>query len=245
MTKAGINPYAAFIIGVSAGLLFGLINGFIVTRLKLNSMVTTIGMQGVYGGITLVITKGQAVTQIPDSIFFIGKGNIGMFPIPFIIVLVMMIISFIFASKSKTGRYLYAIGNSKTAARILGIKVDNIRMLTFGIMGFLSALAGMLSVARLGSAQAAVGTTWAMNSIAACVIGGVLLTGGVGNPMGALIGAAIISIISNIIVLVGVNIYWQSAVSGIVVVFAIALPSILNIIRENRKGKKIAQSKTS
>ena len=243
MTKAGFNPYLSFLIGLMAGAFFGFVNGMLVTRLKLSSMVTTIGMQGVYGGITLVITKGQAVTQIPDAIFFIGKGNLGPVPIPFIVTLIVVIAALVFATKTKTGRYLYAIGNSKPAARILGIKVDNIRVLSFAIMGFLAALAGMLSVARLGSAQAAVGTTWPMNSIAASVIGGVLLTGGVGNPLGAFIGAAIISVISNVIVLVGVNIYWQSAVSGIVVVFAIALPSILNTVRERKRRLSMAKIK--
>ncbi len=240
MTSVGLNAYISFLLGLLSGVIFGMINGLLVTRLKLNSMVTTIGMQGVYNGITLVITKGKAVTQIPDSIFFIGKGDIGGIPIPFIIVIIVVAVAVVFVTRTQTGRYIYAIGNSRLAAKILGIKVDNIRVLVFGIMGFLSSLAGMLCLARLGSAQAAIGTNWPMNSIAACVIGGVLLTGGVGNPIGSLIGAAIICVISNIIVLIGVDIYWQSAVSGIVVLVAIALPSILNIFRERKKFKVIA-----
>ena len=98
-----------------------------------------------------------------------------------------------------------------------------------------------LYVARLGSAQATIGSNWAMNSIAASVIGGVLLTGGVGNPVGSFIGAAIICVISNVIVLFGVNIYWQQAVSGIVVVVAIALPSIMSILREKKRIKVLAK----
>lgn len=105
------------------------------------------------------------------------------------------------------------------------------------IVGFISALAGLLYVCRLGSAQTAIGEDWPMNSIAASVIGGVALTGGVGNPAGALIGAAVITIIQNIIVLFGVNSYWQSAVSGIVVVLAISFSSISTIVRENRQKR--------
>ncbi len=243
MTSVGMNPVLAFVLGLLSGAGFGALNGLLVTRLKINSMVTTIGMQGVYSGITLVITKGQAITQIPDSVLFLGKGDAGGIPISFIIMLVVMAVLLLYVSKTITGRYIYAIGNSKPAAKILGIKVDKIRVLMFTIMGFLSALAGMLCLARLGSAQAAVGTNWAMNSIAACVIGGVLLTGGVGSPAGAVIGTAIISIISNVIVLVGVNIYAQSAVSGIVVVLAIALPSILGIMRERKKAKGLGLEK--
>ena len=166
MTSMKINPFLAFAIGLLSGILFGVINGLLVTKLRLNSMVTTIGMQSLYGGITLVITKGKAVTNIPDAIFFLGKGNIGVFPIPFIFAIVVLIVIVYFVTKTKTGRYIYAIGNSREASKIMGIRVDAVRVLIYGIVGFISALAGMLYVARLGSAQAAIGNNWPMNSIA-------------------------------------------------------------------------------
>lgn len=237
MMNAGVNPFIAFFLGLVVGIIMGFINGFIITRLRLNAMVTTIGMQGVYGGITLVITKGRAITGIPEILTFLGKGNVLNIPVPFIISIIVTIIVTLFVTNSKTGRYIYAIGNSKDAAKVLGIRVDRIRVLIYAIVGFCSALAGMLYVARLGSAQASIGDKWPMNSIAAGVIGGVALTGGVGNPIGAMIGAAIICVISNVIVLFGVNMYWQDAVSGVVVVLAIALPSIMNIISEHKKSK--------
>ena len=182
MTSMKINPFLAFAIGLLSGILFGVINGLLVTKLRLNSMVTTIGMQSLYGGITLVITKGKAVTNIPDAIFFLGKGNIGVFPIPFIFAIVVLIVVIVyFVTKTKTGRYIYAIGNSREASKIMGVRVDAVRVQTYGIVGFISALAGMLNVARLGSGlQAAIGNNWPMNSIASSVIGGVSLTGGVG-----------------------------------------------------------------
>ena len=179
MTSMKVNPFLAFAIGLLSGILFGVINGLLVTKLRLNSMVTTIGMQSLYGGITLVITKGKAVTNIPDAIFFLGKGNIGVFPIPFIFAIVVLIVIVYFVTKTKTGRYIYAIGNSREASKIMGIRVDAVRVLIYGIVGFISALAGMLYVARLGAAQAAIGNNWPMNSIASSVIGGVSLTGGV------------------------------------------------------------------
>ncbi|GHU13748.1 ABC transporter permease [Spirochaetia bacterium] len=240
MTKGGLPPGLAVLLGVIVGLAMGAINGIIITKLKLNAMVATIGMQGIFNGTTLVITKGKAVTNIPESIHFLGKGSLGtIIPNPFIISLAVVVIATMFVSKTRRGRYIYAIGNSKPAAEILGIKVDRIRILTFSIVGVLSSIAGILYVTRLGSAQGNIGTTWPMNSIAGSVIGGVLLTGGVGNPVGAYIGAAILMVISNVIVLLGVNIYWQQAVSGFVVVVAIALPSVFNIIRENKRIKSI------
>ena len=237
MVDAKINPWIALMIGLLLGLLFGFINGMIITKLRLNSMVATIGMQGVYGGINLVLTKGKAITNIPENITVLGKGNIGAIPVPFVFCLIVLVVILFLVYKTKTGRYIYAVGNSREAAKILGIRVDRIRVMIYSIVGMISALAGLLYVCRLGSAQSTLGESWPMNSIAASVIGGVSLNGGIGNPAGALIGAAIISIISNMIVLFGVNAYWQQAVSGVVVVLAISFSSITEIIRENRQRK--------
>ena len=234
MIYAKINPWLALICGLIFGIFFGLLNGLIITKLRLNSMVATIGMQGVYGGINLVLTKGKAITGIPEQIQFLGKGSLGIVPMPFIFCIIVLILVLFLVKKTKTGRYIYAIGNSREAATILGIKVDQIRVFIYDVVGLISSLAGLLYVCRLGSAQSTLGESWPMNSIAASVIGGVSLNGGIGNPAGALIGAAIISIISNMIVLFGVNAYWQQAVSGIVVVLAISFSSIMEIIRERR-----------
>lgn len=234
MIYAKINPWVALICGLIFGIFFGLLNGLIITKLRLNSMVATIGMQGVYGGINLVLTKGKAITGIPEQIQFLGKGSLGIVPMPFIFCIIVLLLVLFLVKKTKTGRYIYAIGNSREAATILGIKVDKIRVFIYVAVGLISSLAGLLYVCRLGSAQSTLGESWPMNSIAASVIGGVSLNGGIGNPAGALIGTAIISIISNMIVLFGVNAYWQQAVSGIVVVLAISFSSIMEIIRERR-----------
>ncbi len=237
MVNKGWNPWLSVLIRLALGLIFGCINGLIITQLRLNSMVATIGMQGVYGGINLVLTKGKAITGVPEDIYFLGKGNIGPVPIPFIFCIIVLVLVLFMVKKTKTGRYIYAIGNSREAAKILGIKVNKIRVMIYSLVGLISSLAGLLYVARLGSAQTAVGENWPMNSIASSVIGGVSLTGGIGNPAGALIGAAIISIIQNMIVLFGVNVYWQSAVSGVVVVIAISFSSISEIMREKKQRK--------
>ena len=234
MIYAKINPWLALVCGLIFGIIFGLLNGLIITKLRLNSMVATIGMQGVYGGINLVLTKGKAITGIPEQIQFLGKGSLGIVPMPFIFCIIVLVLVLFLVKKTKTGRYIYAIGNSREAATILGIKVDQIRVFIYVVVGLISSLAGLVYVCRLGSAQSTLGESWPMNSIAASVIGGVSLNGGIGNPAGALIGAAIISIISNMIVLFGVNAYWQQAVSGIVVVLAISFSSIMVIIRERR-----------
>lgn len=237
MVTGSVNPYLALVLCLLLGVILGAINGLIVTGLNLNSIVVTIGMTGVYGGINLVLTKGKAITNIPKEIYFLGQGSVLGVPMPFVI-MIFVLIAIIFITKyTQFGRYMFAIGNSPEAAKILGIKVKKVRTLVFVLVGFLSALAGMLMVARLGTAQPSIGETWALNSIAASVIGGIALTGGIGNPFGAILGTAIISIIQNMIVLFGVSPYWQTAVSGVIVVLAISFQSVTTMVAARKKRK--------
>jgi len=230
MVNASMNPYIAFVLSLLLGAGFGFINGILVTTFNLNALVVTIGMTGVYQGINLVITKGKAIIGIPREIYFLGQGTFFNIPMPFIIMLITLLIIVFITKFTIFGRYMYAIGNSKEAAEMLGIRVKRVRIVTFMITGLLAALAGMLMVARLGSSQPSIGESWVMDSIASSVIGGVALTGGVGSPAGALLGAAIIAIVNNIIVLFGVSPYWQTAVSGAIVVAAVIIDSVSRMI---------------
>lgn len=226
MVKMGLDPWLAFALCLVIGAIFGLINGLLVTLLRLPSLVLTIGMAGVYGGLNLVITKGVAITGIPADIGFLGSGKWLGLPIPFWVMLVFLALACFITLKTPFGRYMYAVGSNLSAAKMLGIRTDRVRVGVFAFAGFLAALAGMLMVARLGSAQPSIGDSWVLGPIAASVIGGVPTTGGIGTPLGAIFGAAIIGVIENIIVLLGISPYWQSMVSGAIVVVAIALDSI-------------------
>jgi ribose transport system permease protein len=239
MVNLGVPPALTFVCCLLFGACFGVINGTIITRLRLNAMVVTIGMQGVYGGVNLVITKGKAIVNIPQGIQFLGKGNLLGIPMPFVITIIILLIVLFLTQRTTFGRYIYAIGNNREAVEILGVNVNMVRTLVYGLVGMLSALTGVLMVARLGASQPSIGDSWVMNSIAASVIGGVALTGGVGSPAGAVLGAAIIGIIQNLIVLYGVNVYWQTAVSGVVVVLAISFDSISTIAGEAKKRRKV------
>jgi len=226
MVDVGINPYLSLILCLLLGAILGMLNGLITVHLKLSSLIVTIGTAGIYKGINLVMSEGRAITDIPKEIYFLGQGYLFSIPLPFIIMLIVLVLIVFLTKYTPFGRYMYAVGNSKEASWILGIKVNFIRITTFMITGLLAALAGMIMVARLGSSQPAIGELWVLNSIAAAVIGGVALTGGIGSPAGALVGASIIGVIENIIVLYGVSVYWQTAVSGVIIVGAVALDSI-------------------
>jgi ribose transport system permease protein len=238
MLNGHVPPYLALLISLLCGILLGVVNGLIITRLKLNAMIVTIATQGVYAGITLVITRGRAIVGIPAQIHYLGRGSLAGIPVPFIIAVLLLILILFLTQKTTFGRYMYAIGNNKEAAKILGINVNLVRTVVYAMMGFLCAAAGLLMIARLGNSQPAIGDVWVMNSIAASVIGGVALTGGIGNPFGAVIGACILSIIQNMIVLFNVNTYWQTAVSGIVVLIAISFDSLGDIIGEARSRRR-------
>lgn len=222
MVQAGLPWGVALVLALVLGMALGLLNGFLVTALGLHSLVLTIGTAGIYGGAILVLTKGVAITGIPEGIQFLGRGDFLGVPVPFIIMLVVLAVALFLTIRTPMGRYMYAIGNNAAAARMLGIRVDRIRLLVFTFAGMLSALAGLLMVARLGTAQPSIGQAWVLAPIAASVIGGVATTGGVGSPLGAIFGAGIIAIIENIIVLFGVSPYWQGVVSGAIVVLAIS-----------------------
>lgn len=226
MVQAGLPWGMALVLALALGMALGFLNGFLVTTLGLHSLVLTIGTAGIYGGAILVLTKGVAITGIPQGIQFLGRGDVFGLPVPFLIMLVVLVAALFLTMKTSMGRYMYAIGNNAAAARMLGIRVDRIRILVFTFAGMLSALAGLLMVARLGTAQPSIGQTWVLAPIAAAVIGGVATTGGVGSPLGAIFGACIIAIIENIIVLFGVSPYWQGVVSGAIVVIAISFDAI-------------------
>ncbi|WP_182086427.1 ABC transporter permease [Aureimonas sp. ME7] len=226
MVQAGLPPVVALPLALLLGAMLGFLNGLLVTRLGLHSLVLTIGTAGIYGGAILVLTKGVAITGIPADIQFLGRGDWLALPVPFVVMLVVLALALFLTVKTPMGRYMYAIGNNPAAARMLGIRVDRIRLLVFTLAGLLSALAGLLMVARLGTAQPSIGQTWVLAPIAAAVIGGVATTGGVGSPLGAIFGAGIIAIIENIIVLFGVSPYWQGVVSGAIVVLAISFDAL-------------------
>lgn len=226
MVQAGLNPWLSLFLCLLLGAGCGALNGLLVTRLRLHSLVLTIGMAGVYSGVNLVATRGVAITGIPDQIGFLGQGIVAGLPVPFLVMLGCLAVAGFLMFRTPFGRYIYAIGNNTAAARMLGMRVDFVRTTVFGIAGLLSAMAGILMVARLGTAQPSIGEDWVLPPIAAAVIGGVATTGGMGSPIGAIFGAAIIGIIENIIVLYGVSPYWQSVVSGGIVVLAISFDSI-------------------
>lgn len=227
MVDYQIDPVLAIVVVIAAGVLAGTINGLIITTFNLNSLVVTIGMLSVYSGLNLFITQGRTIVGMSPGITYLGTSTVLGVPIPLWIMLAVFVLAVLLTTKTVFGRQLYAVGNSPEAARIVGISAQRVRVVAFGIAGGLAGMAGVLLSFRLLSAQAALGQSWLLPSIAAPVIGGIATTGGIGTIWGALIGSAIMVVIGNIIVLGGVGIYLQQVVTGLIVVVAVALDAFM------------------
>ncbi|MGA2764571.1 MAG: ABC transporter permease [Spirochaetia bacterium] len=221
-----MNPVLAMAVGLAAGALLGCINGLLITAFNLNSLVLTIGTQTAFTGLNLLVTRGRTITGLPEKVTFLGAGSLFEIPMPVYFLVGVFAIALFIATKTVLGRQLYAIGNSHEAARIVGIKEQKVRVIAYSLAGVFAGLAGILMGFRLLSAQTAIGQTWVLPSIAAPVIGGIATTGGIGSIAGALFGGAIMGVIGNIIVLGGVDVYWQQVFNGVIVVLAITLDSL-------------------
>jgi ribose transport system permease protein len=187
----------------------------------------TIGTLSVFSGLNLLITQGLTVVGLPDSVTFLGSGSLWGVPMPVYFMFAAFLVILFLTTRTVYGRQVYAVGSSREAARIVGIRQKRVRVAAYAVAGALAGLAGMLMCFRLGSAQAAIGQSWLLPSIAAPVIGGIATTGGIGTIWGALIGSAIMVVIGNIIVLGGVNVYMQQIVLGLIVVVAVAVDAML------------------
>jgi len=221
-----MNPILAIIIGVLFGALMGMINGGLITRFNLNPIVLTIGAMYAYDGFNLVYTEGRNITGFPLYITRLGGGSLWGIPIPAFFLLGIFILYYFLTQKTVYGRKIYALGNNREAARIVGIKVDRLRVIGYSLAGAVSGLAGILMAFRMAAAQSTIGAEWLLPSIAAPVIGGIAIKGGIGSIAGALIGAALMTVIGNIIVLAGVAAYWQQAVNGTIIILAVVVDSI-------------------
>jgi ribose transport system permease protein len=225
--SAGASLLVALLAGLGTGLVVGLCNGLVVTRVGLNPFITTLGTLSAIRGLTYGIVQGGAVTP-PDNragnaFTNLGTSTIGVIPYPVIIMLVIGFILMIFLNQTPWGRYIYAIGGNEPAARLLGIKVNRYKMLMYVISGLAAAVGGILLTAKSGTALPDAATGYELNVIAAVIIGGTSLTGGRGTMPGVLIGAALLGVINNGIVLAGLAGYWQQLIIGLVIVGAATL----------------------
>ncbi len=224
----GWNPWLASLVGFATTSVVGLVIGFFVTKVRLSHLITTLSILGILRGLCLIITKGTPLSlyQLPDNFKFMGVGKI--FGIPFVIILffIIVIICDFLIRRSTLIRTVFYVGSNEKAAMFSGINVDKVKISVAVLCSSLAGLAGIIYMARFTSATPTFGQGLEMTAISAAVIGGASLTGGKGTVLGAVLGITLLQIVTSSMILLNINPYWQTFITGMILLTAITLDSL-------------------
>ena len=207
------------------GLVCGAFNGVLISKAKINPLIATLASSWIFNGIILVTTQGWPVVDLPATFIKISKGGIIGIPNLVLIMIALAIIVSFYLSSTYWGRFIYAIGGNEQAAILTGINADAMKISCYCFSGVFAGVAGILLASRVATASPEGGMNWALPSIAAAVIGGVAIGGGKGKIYGVIAGAILFSLINNALVLSRVSSYWQSLVTGVILVLAVLADS--------------------
>ena len=219
----GFTVLGGILVSLLIGLLLGLFNGWAITKFSLPPFVATLAMLTIARGATMLYTQGIPISNLGSSFEFIGSGWFLGIPVPVWVSLVVVLVVVFITRKTAFGRYIYAIGGNEKAAFLSGININNIKLVVYGIAGMMAGVGGVLVTSRLNSAQPNAGASYELDSIAAVVIGGTSLSGGLGTVTGTVIGATIIGVLNNGLVLLNVSPFWQQVVKGLVILLAVII----------------------
>jgi rhamnose transport system permease protein len=225
----GISPMIIIVIAVAVGIICGMINGALVSKLKILPIIATLGMMNIFRGLTYMVSKGSWVLQndMPSSFLGIATGKFMGINNLVLMALVIYVIGYVFLSYSRTGRKIYAVGNSEESAEVSGIKTKRILWLAYVIMGAIAGFAGLLYVCKFGAAQGETAVGYEMNVIAACVLGGVSISGGTGKVQGVLLGALLLGLLNNAMPLINISAFWQEAIRGLIILLSVMSNSLI------------------
>jgi len=223
----GVTPWLSVVIAIGVGGVFGLVNGLGIVALRIQPFVMTLATLAIGAGVALSISNGSEIlTKRSDGfVNFLGNGGIGSFPGEFIVFAAVVAVGWVVARYTTFGRHVYAVGANAETARLSGIRVQRVLLAVYVIVGACAGLAGVMTSAQLGAGEPTAGSLTNLQAIAAVVIGGVSLFGGRGGVIGGLIGAFVLAIIANVLVLLGVSPYSSQTIQGIVIIAAVLIGS--------------------
>jgi len=221
--KQGLPIYPAMTLALAAGAGLGAISGLLIVKGRLPPFVATLAMMAVGRGLTLAYTQGWTIPIMLDEFTFWGTGKIGPVPVPVVVLAVVFVAAYIVLTRTKFGLHVYAVGGHQETARLAGININLVTTAVYVISGFTAALAGIITAARLWSAQPNVAAGLELDAIAASVLGGTSLFGGVGSVAGTIVGAFIMGVLNNGLNLLEVSSYYQKVIKGIVFILAVLL----------------------
>jgi ribose transport system permease protein len=220
------TAFGAIVAGIAVGLLLGLHNGVVITRLRLPPFVATLGMMSIGRGLTMLWTNGFPITSLGPTFAFIGTGNWLGVPTAIWVTALLVTLFYLISVHTTLGRYIYAVGGSEKAAAFAGLNVNRVKLSVYTLGGGLAAVAGVIQTARLDSATPVAGLGYELDSIAAVVIGGTSLSGGRGSILGTVLGCLIIGVLNNGLVLMEVSPFWQAVIKGYVIIAAVAVDKL-------------------
>lgn len=224
--EAGASIPLAVLIGLVTGLACGFLNGALITWLRVEPFIVTLGTLGIVRGLALIISKGLPVHKVPPQFSYLGEGNLLGVPFVLWILLACAVLMHVILERTKLGRYAFAIGSNKDAAIYAGIPIAFHLTAVYAVSGLLCGLAGMVEASRLMTGQPTAGLGYELQVIAAVVIGGGSLRGGEGSVIGTLIGAFIMGLLSNGSDLLGISPYHQQAIIGAVIILAVSVDEL-------------------
>ena len=224
------NPLIILLLPLVIGTAFGWLNGFVIAKMRVAPIISSLGIQLIARGISLVMTSGETMHINGSAKEWqpkIAKIAVGPFPLIFLIFLIFALVFIYILKFRQFGRQIYAVGGNEDAARMMGIRVDRIKITVYTISGFASALAGLILVSRAGTGQPVACNGWEMDAIASVAIGGTSLAGGSGNIETTIFGVFILAIIGNMINLQGnINSWWQQIITGLLLIIVLILQVI-------------------
>jgi len=234
LLTSGWPLIAAVLMGPIVAAAVGLLNGFCITRLRMSPFVPTLASLSIARSLALIITRGRPISiygQQQEAFLWIGGGDILGIPNPFIIFVIMAVVFWILLSRTVWGRHVYAVGGNERTARLTGLNVDRLKVVVYVLSAVCAGIAGVIQVSYLSSATADLGTGEELAVIAATVIGGTNLAGGEGTILGTVIGAMILEVLRNGLLLFGVDPYWQGIFVGAVIILAVSVDYFRNLLR--------------
>jgi ribose/xylose/arabinose/galactoside ABC-type transport system permease subunit len=216
-----LPSYLAIAVALALGTSIGLLHGLLIAKRKMPPFIVTLGSLSVLRGIALVVTNASSINALPDDFKWVSDADFGILPMPSLIMLVTFLILAYALRNTKFGRYTYAIGGNEASARLSGVPVDHYKIYVYMLNGFLAAVAGIVLIARLDSGAYTYGEGYELSSVAAVIIGGTSLRGGVGGVWGSLVGVLIMAMVSNGMVMLDISPLWYDIVSGSIILLAV------------------------
>lgn len=231
IVKSGFSVEQAVITAIVIGTALGLFNGFVIAKTTIPPFIVTLAMMQMARGAAYIYSNGQPIRAMIPEYQIIGTGYLGPIPYPVIYMVVFLIICVILLSKTRFGRHVYAVGGNDKAAIFSGVNVARTKMMVYTMSGFLAAFTGVVLCARMASGQPTAGQAFEMDAIAATVLGGTSMSGGVGKIGSTFIGVLIIGVLNNGLNLLGLNSFWQQIAKGVVILLAV----YVDMLKKRRK----------